>query len=32
KNPLFDAHLVRLILKNPVYCGKIVYGRRKKLA
>ena len=23
KNPLFDAHLVRLILKNPVYCGKI---------
>ncbi|MXP76516.1 recombinase family protein [Lachnospiraceae bacterium WCA-9-b2] len=29
KNPLFDAHLVRLILKNPVYCGKIAYGRRK---
>lgn len=26
KNPLFDAHLVRLILKNPVYCGKIAYG------
>lgn len=25
----FDAHLVRLILKNPVYCGKIAYGRRK---
>lgn len=24
-----DAHLVRLILKNPVYCGKIAYGRRK---
>ena len=29
KNPLFDAHLVRLILKNPVYCGKIAYGCRK---
>ena len=29
KNPLFDAHLVRLILKNPVYCGKITYGHRK---
>ena len=29
KNPLFDAHLVRLILKNPVYCGRIAYGRRK---
>lgn len=29
KNPLFDAHLVRLILKNPVYCSKIAYGRRK---
>ena len=29
KNPLFDAHLVRLILKNPVYCGKIAYGHRK---
>lgn len=29
KNPLFDAHLVHLILKNPVYCGKIAYGRRK---
>ncbi len=29
KNHLFDAHLVRLILKNPVYCGKIAYGRRK---
>ncbi len=29
KNPLFDAQLVRLILKNPVYCGKIAYGRRK---
>lgn len=29
KNPLFDAHLVRIILKNPVYCGKMAYGRRK---
>ena len=29
KNPLFDAHLICLILKNPVYCGKIAYGRRK---
>ena len=29
KNPLFDAHLVRLILNNPIYCGKIAYGRRK---
>ena len=29
KNPLFDAHLIVLILKNPVYCGKIAYGRRK---
>ncbi len=29
KNPLFDAHLVRTILKNPVYSGKIAYGRRK---
>ena len=29
KNPLFDAHLIRIILKNPVYYGKIAYGRRK---
>ncbi len=29
KSPLFNAHLVRMILKNPVYCGKIAYGRRK---
>ena len=28
KNPLFDATLIRKILKNPVYCGKIAYGRR----
>lgn len=29
KNPLFDAKLIRDILENPVYCGKIAYGRRK---
>lgn len=29
KNPLFDAALIRKILKNPVYCGKIAYGRRR---
>ncbi len=29
KPPLFNAHLIRMILKNPVYCGKIAYGRRK---
>lgn len=29
KNPLFNAHLIRMILKNPVYCGKIAYGRRR---
>ena len=28
KNPLFDAALIRRILKNSVYCGKIAYGRR----
>ena len=27
--PLFNAALIRQILKNPVYCGKIAYGRRK---
>ena len=31
KTPLFDASLIRKILKNPVYCGKIAYGRRKTL-
>ncbi len=29
KNVIFDGALVRMILKNPVYCGKIAYGRRK---
>ena len=29
KNPLFDSALIRRIIKNPVYCGKIAYGRRK---
>jgi site-specific DNA recombinase len=29
KNPLFDSSLIRRILRNPVYCGKIAYGRRK---
>ena len=29
KIPLFNAALIRKILKNPVYCGKIAYGRRK---
>lgn len=29
KNPLFDAALIRRIIQNPVYCGKIAYGRRK---
>ena len=31
KNPLFDAGLIRKILKNPVYNGKIAYGRRKTI-
>lgn len=29
KNPLFKASLIRSFLKNPVYCGKIAYGRRR---
>lgn len=29
KNPLFHVSLIRKILTNPVYCGKIAYGRRK---
>lgn len=28
-SPLFSAALIRAILKNPVYCGKIAFGRRK---
>ncbi len=28
-DPLFNAALIRRILKNPVYCGKIAYGRRR---
>lgn len=28
-NPLFNAALIRTILRNPVYCGKMSYGRRK---
>ncbi len=26
---MFSAHFVRMVLDNPVYCGKIAYGRRK---
>lgn len=29
KSPLFGASLIRQIIKNPVYCGKIAYGRRR---
>ena len=29
KGTLFSAAYIRDILKNPVYCGKIAYGRRK---
>ena len=29
KNPFFDAALIRRIIQNPVYCGKIAYGRRR---
>ena len=28
-SPLFSATLIHAILKNPVYCGKIAFGRRK---
>ena len=29
KNPLFDAALIRRIIQNPFYSGKISYGRRR---
>ncbi|MGJ0895703.1 recombinase family protein [Thomasclavelia ramosa] len=29
KYPLFTPHLIRSIINNPVYNGKIAYGRRK---
>lgn len=29
KYPLFSPHLIRQIINNPVYSGKIAYGRRK---
>ena len=29
KNPLFDAALIRRIIQNPVYSGKMSYGRRR---
>ena len=29
KNPLFDAAFIRRIIQNPVYSGKISYGRRR---
>lgn len=25
----FTAHFVKLVLDNPIYCGKIAFGRRK---
>ena len=28
-NPLFDAALIRRIIQNPIYSGKISYGRRR---
>lgn len=28
KNPLFSAELIKRILRNPVYVGKIAFGRR----
>ena len=30
KLELWSGHLIKLILDNPVYCGKIAYGRRTK--
>lgn len=29
KNEFFNPHLIKIILKNPVYMGKIAYGRRR---
>jgi hypothetical protein len=29
KSPTFSASLVKRIIQNPVYCGKIAYGRRR---
>ena len=29
EDALFDAGYIRKIIKNPVYCGKIAYGRRR---
>ena len=29
KNPLFASGTIQKILKNPVYCGKIAFGRRR---
>ena len=25
----FSAHFIKLVLDNPIYCGKLAYGRRK---
>ena len=26
---MFSAHFIKLVLDNPIYCGKLAYGRRK---
>lgn len=26
---MFSAHFIKLVLQNPIYCGKIAFGRRK---
>ena len=28
---MFSAHFIKLVLDNPIYCGKLAYGRRNKL-